>query len=252
MTQSAPPTTAASLADVRKSYRSGSFALDGLSLECPEGRILVLLGTSGSGKTTALKLLNRLVTPDAGRVVVLGREATAWDPVELRRRVGWVVQEGALFPHLSVLDNVSLVPRLRGLPEPGCAERGRELLALVGLPPERFAGLRPLELSGGERQRVGVARALAGEPALLLMDEPFGALDPITRFGLRREFAAWQRRLQTSVVLVTHDVAEALQLGDLVAVMDRGRIVQSGPPAEIRERPEPAFVRPFLEAAGLL
>lgn len=243
--------TAASLENVRKSYRAGSAALDGLSLEVPAAGILVLLGTSGSGKTTALKLLNRLVAPDSGRVVVLGREAVAWDPIELRRRVGWVVQEGALFPHMGVLENVALVPRLRGVPERERSERARELLALVGLHPDRFAALRPRELSGGERQRVGVARALAGEPALLLMDEPFGALDPITRLGLQREFVAWQRRLGTAVVFVTHDVAEALRLGDRVAVMDRGRVAQSGTPAEIRSHPEPDFVAPFLEAAGL-
>jgi osmoprotectant transport system ATP-binding protein len=243
--------TAASLTDVRKAYRAGGAALDGLTLEVPAGGTLVLLGTSGSGKTTALKLLNRLVVPDSGRVVVLGRDAAEWDPIELRKHVGWVVQEGALFPHMSVGENVSLVPRLRGASEREQAERARATLELVGLPPDRFAALPPRELSGGERQRVGVARALAGEPALLLMDEPFGALDPITRLALQREFVAWQRRLGTAVLFVTHDVAEALRLGDRVAVMDRGRVVQSGTPEEIRARPEPSFVAPFLEAAGL-
>ncbi|HJS59786.1 MAG TPA: ATP-binding cassette domain-containing protein [Vicinamibacteria bacterium] len=243
--------TAASLENVRKTFRAGSAALDGLSLEVPAGGVLVLLGTSGSGKTTALKLLNRLVVPDSGRVVVLGREAAEWDAIELRKRVGWVVQEGALFPHMSVGENVALVPRLLGASEREQTERARAMLELVGLRPDRFAALPPRQLSGGERQRVGVARALAGEPALLLMDEPFGALDPITRLALQREFVAWQRRLGTAVVFVTHDVAEALRLGDRVAVMDHGRVAQSGTPEEIRSRPEPEFVRPFLEAAGL-
>jgi len=243
--------TAASLENVRKTFRAGSAALDGLSLEVPAGGVLVLLGTSGSGKTTALKLLNRLVVPDSGRVVVLGREAAEWDAIELRKRVGWVVQEGALFPHMSVGENVALVPRLRGASEREQTERARAMLELVGLGPDRFAALPPRQLSGGERQRVGVARALAGEPALLLMDEPFGALDPITRLTLQREFVAWQRRLGTAVVFVTHDVAEALRLGDRVAVMHHGRVAQSGTPEEIRSRPEPEFVRPFLEAAGL-
>jgi len=244
--------SAALLDAVHKTWPDGRAGLAGVSLEAPEGRILVLLGTSGAGKTTALKTLNRLVTPDAGRVVVLGRQASDWDPVELRRRVGWVVQEGALFPHLRVQDNVAIVPRLLGWAPGRCEARADEMLELVGLPAARFRHLAPAQLSGGERQRVGVARALAAEPKLLLMDEPFGSLDPITRLDLQREFAAWQRRLGTTVILVTHDVAEAFRVGDLVGVMHAGRVRQSGTPHEIRLRPEPEFVRPFLEAAGLL
>jgi len=243
---------AAALTNVSKAWPDGRLALDGLSLEAPEGRILVLLGRSGAGKTTALKTLNRLVTPDAGSAFVLGREAADWDPVALRRRIGYVVQEGALLPHLSVLDNVAIVPRLLGWTPERRHSRAREMLSLVGLTPERFAERAPRELSGGERQRVGVARALAVEPALLLMDEPFGALDPITRLGLQREFLAWQRRLGTSVVLVTHDVAEALRLADMVAVLEQGRLVQAGSPQQVRSDPEPSLVRPLFEGAGLL
>jgi osmoprotectant transport system ATP-binding protein len=243
---------AAALASVSKAWPDGRPALHDLSLDVPAGRILVLLGRSGAGKTTALKTLNRLVVPDSGRATVLDRDTQDWDPVELRRHIGYVVQEGALFPHMSVLENAGLVPRLLGWPRERCLLRAREVLGLVGLPPGPFADRAPRELSGGERQRVGVARALAAEPALLLMDEPFGALDPVTRLGLQRDFLAWQRRLGTSVVLVTHDVAEALRLADAIAVLEGGRLVQAGTPLQIRNEPEPTLVRPLLEAAGLL
>jgi osmoprotectant transport system ATP-binding protein len=243
---------AAALTNVRKAWPDGRAALDGLSLEVPEGRILVLLGRSGAGKTTALKAINRLVAPDSGQVVVLGREASDWDPVELRRRIGYVVQEGALLPHFDVLDNVAIVPRLLGWTPERRRARARDVLALVGLPPDRFATRAPRELSGGERQRVGVARALAAEPALLLMDEPFGALDPLTRLGLQGEFLEWQQRLHTSVVLVTHDVAEALRLADVIAILEAGRLLQAGTPEQVRQDPEPGIVRPLFTAAGLL
>lgn len=237
------------LRDVRKQYAAGAPALDGLSLSVEEGRILVLLGTSGSGKTTALKTINRLVEADAGEVVVFGRDVRAWDPIELRRRIGYVIQEVGLLPHLSVLDNVALVPRLLGWPAERRQARGRELLDLMGLPSERFGDLAPAQLSGGQRQRVGVARALAADPPLLLMDEPFGALDPLTRRRLQDEFRDLQARLGKSVVLVTHDVPEALRLAHEVAVMDAGRIAQRGTPAEVREAPQAGFVREFLAAA---
>jgi osmoprotectant transport system ATP-binding protein len=229
------------LVDVRKRYPTGAAALDGVSLRVEEGRVLVLLGT--------LKTVNRLVDPDAGRVAVLGRDVTDWDPIALRRGIGYVIQEVGLLPHMTIEQNVALVPLLLGWPEERRRARVRELLTLVGLDPERFAPLFPRQLSGGERQRVGLARALAADPPVLLMDEPFGALDPLTRRRLQDEFRDLQGRLRKSVVLVTHDVPEALRLGDEVAVMDRGRVVQSGTPREIRESPQAGFVRDFVAAA---
>ena len=240
---------AVELADVRKRYATGVVALDGVSLRVDEGRVLVLLGTSGSGKTTALKTVNRLVEPDGGRVTVLGRDVMAWDPIALRRGIGYVIQEAGLLPHMTVAQNVALVPLLLGWPEDRRIARVRELLVLVGLEPDRFAPQRPRELSGGERQRVGLARALAADPPLLLMDEPFGALDPLTRRRLQDEFKDLQARLRKSVVLVTHDVPEALRLADEIAVMDKGRVLQRGAPREIRDAPQPGFVRDFVAAA---
>jgi len=240
---------AVELHEVCKRYPSGALALDGVSLAVPWGRTLVLLGRSGSGKTTALKTINRLVDADAGRVTVLGRDARDWDPVALRRRIGWVIQEVGLFPHMTVAENVSLVPRLLGWPEERRVGRARELLALLHLDPDRFAPLLPAQLSGGERQRAGLARALAADPPLLLMDEPFGALDPLTRRAVQDEFRELAGGLGKAVVLVTHDVPEALRLADEVAVMDRGRVLQRATPAELREKPEPGFVQDFLVAA---
>jgi len=240
---------AVELADVRKRYPAGTAALDGISLRVEQGRVLVLLGTSGSGKTTALKTVNRLVDTDGGRVTVLGRDVKDWDPIALRRSIGYVIQEAGLLPHMTVAQNVALVPLLLGWPEDRRRARTRELLTLVGLEPDRFAPLAPRQLSGGERQRVGLARALAADPPLLLMDEPFGALDPLTRRRLQDEFRDLQARLRKTVVLVTHDVPEALRLADEVAVMDRGRVVQHGTPREIRDTPQPGFVRDFVAAA---
>lgn len=240
---------AVELVDVRKRFPTGAAALDGVSFAVPEGRVLVLLGTSGSGKTTALKTINALVRPDSGRVSVLGEELPRWDAIDLRRRIGYVIQDAGLLPHLSVAENVALVPRLLGWPEARKRERTKELLDLVRLDPHRFASLKPAQLSGGEKQRVGIARALAADPPLLLMDEPFGALDPLTRRRIQDDFRELQSRLGKTVVLVTHDVPEALRLGDEVAVMDRGRVLQLGTPREIREQPAPGFVRDFVDSA---
>lgn len=237
------------LRDVRKRYVSGAAALDGVSLSVDEGKVLVLLGSSGAGKTTALKTINGLVTPDAGVVRVLGRDVREWDPIALRRSLGYVIQEVGLLPHLTVSANVELVPRLLGWPAERRQARARELLHLVGLDPDRYGELPPAELSGGERQRVGLARALGADPALLLMDEPFGALDPLTRRRLQDEFKALQQRLGKTVVLVTHDVPEALRLAHEVAVMDRGRVLQRGDPATLRDAPQPGFVADFVGAA---
>src|SRR2546423_7020625 len=209
--------------------------IDDLRLEIRRGETLVLLGESGCGKTTTLRLVNRLLEPTAGEVFIEGRDTRAWDAIELRRRTGYVIQEAGLFPHFTVERNVALVPTLEGWDEGRTISRVRELLQLVGLEPERFAARYPWELSGGQRQRVGVARALAADPPLLLMDEPFGALDPLTRASLQREFASLQKRLSKTCVFVTHDVREALLLGTRIALMEAGGIRFLPAPAGIRQ-----------------
>jgi osmoprotectant transport system ATP-binding protein len=219
-----------------------------VSFTVAPGETLVLLGRSGSGKTTTLKLINRLIEPSAGVVVVAGRATGAVPPFRLRRGIGYVIQEVGLLPHLTVAQNVGLVPRLEGWESQRIDARVTELLTLVGLAPERFAGRRPHELSGGQRQRVGVARALAVDPPLLLLDEPFGALDPITRSELQREFKGRIVRLGKAMVFVTHDVREGLLLGTRIGLMQDGRLVFLGTPEEFRRSPEPE-VRAFLEAA---
>jgi osmoprotectant transport system ATP-binding protein len=210
------------------------------------GETVALLGPSGCGKTTALKLGNRLLDADAGEVRVDGRDVQGEDPVRLRRAIGYVIQDSGLFPHWDVLRNVETVPSLLGWSEERRRGRAEEVLAMVGLPPRDFGSRRPRELSGGQKQRVGVARALAADPPLVLMDEPFGALDPIARRALQREFMQWKARLGKAVLLVTHDVREAFRLADRVAVMEEGKILQIGSPAELRASPASGFVREFL------
>jgi osmoprotectant transport system ATP-binding protein len=231
---------------VRYAY-AGRVALDGIDLDVPRGEALALVGRSGAGKSTLLKLTNRLLLPQSGAVIVEGRDTRDWDPIALRRRAGYVLQDIGLFPHLTVADNVTLVPRLEGWLPARRRDRARELLALVGLPPDDFVERWPRELSGGQRQRVGVARALAASPPVLLMDEPFGALDPITRAELRREFRRIQRELQQTVLLVTHDIAEAFALGSRVGVLDEGRLIICETPAAVA-RASDARVRQFLDA----
>lgn len=244
-----PSTPAVAWRDVRKAYPDGHQALRGVSLEVAPGESLALLGTSGSGKTTLLKMVNRLIEPTAGEVAVRGVPTSRWDSIELRRSVGYVIQEVGLMPHLDILANVGLVLRLQGRPraEREAVARGR--LALVGLDPGRFARLRPHQLSGGQRQRVGVARALAADPDLILMDEPFGALDPITRRELQDEFRRLQLRLGKTVIFVTHDIREACRIADRLALVDGGRLIQSGTAADFIERPAGAFVRSFFQEA---
>ena len=196
-----------------------------LNLSVAQGETLVLLGESGCGKTTTLKLVNRLFVPTSGEVVVEGKSTLEWDPIELRRRIGYVIQEGGLFPHFTIGRNVGLVPGLLGWDEARVAARVEELLALVGLEPRIYTNRYPRELSGGQRQRAVVARALAADPPLLLLDEPFGALDPLTRASLQREFAELSRRLGKTAILVTHDVREALLLGARIGLMHRGRLL---------------------------
>jgi osmoprotectant transport system ATP-binding protein len=207
------------------------------------GEVLALVGRSGSGKTTILKLVNRLLVPGTGDVVVSGTSTRDWDPIQLRRSVGYVIQEAGLFPHLTVADNIGVVPRLLGWDDSRVTTRIRELLELIGLNPERYAERWPDELSGGERQRVGVARALAADPPVLLMDEPFGALDPITRTELRGEFHRVQDRVAKTVLLVTHDMGEALTLADRVAVLDAGVLVANETPDVITRSEDPRVQR---------
>ena len=230
---------------MRKTFASGRAALDGFSLSVRDGETVALLGPSGCGKTTALKLVNRLLAPDAGEVRVFGRDVAREDAVGLRRSIGYVIQEGGLLPHWTVQENVATVPRLLGWSEERRRERAREVLAMVNLPADEFSARRPRELSGGQRQRVGVARALAADPVLVLMDEPFGALDPIARRALQAEFLAWKRQLRKAVLLVTHDLTEAFRLADRVAIVWQGRVVQVGTPREIVEAPANDFVREF-------
>jgi len=211
--------------DVSYRVNDGPPIIDRLSLTVEHGETFVLLGESGCGKTTTLKLVNRLLSPTSGDVLVEGKATTGWDVIRLRRRTGYVIQEAGLFPHFTVQQNVALVPHLEGWDEPRVRQRVRELLSLAGLDPDKFAHRYPRELSGGQRQRVGVARALAADPPLLLMDEPFGALDPLTRLSLQKEFAGLKTRLSKTVIFVTHDVREALLLGSRIALMDKGRIV---------------------------
>jgi osmoprotectant transport system ATP-binding protein len=210
--------------NVSYGLNGGSEVLHDLNLTIRRGETLVLLGRSGSGKTTTLKLINRLLTETEGEIRVDGRPLREWDVIRLRRMIGYVIQEAGLFPHYTVERNIGLVPKIEGWPAPRIRERVREMLQLVGLEPQ-MASRYPRELSGGQRQRVGVARALAVDPPLLLMDEPFGALDPLTRAELQHEFLALQERLQKTVVFVTHDLREALLLGSRIALLEAGRLV---------------------------
>ena len=237
------------LQSVTKRFDSGPVVLDNLSLAVNEGSILALLGASGSGKTTALRMVNRLTQPDSGAVIVLGKRADEWDVVDLRRRIGYVIQEGGLFPHFSVARNIGLVPERMGWAASRVADRVGELLGLVGLDPGEFAPRFPRALSGGQRQRVGLARALAADPPLLLFDEPFGALDPITRRRLQDEFRALVTRLGKTAILVTHDLAEACRVADDIALLHQGRIEQRASPRELLANPAPGYVASFLTAS---
>ena len=227
-------------------------AVDDVSLVVGEGELHVLIGPSGSGKTTTMRMINRLETPTAGRITVDGRDIRAMNVVELRRGIGYVIQQGGLFPHFSVADNVAIVPRLLGWPRQKRRQRAEELLGLVGLPPEQFADRYPRELSGGQQQRVGVARALAVDPPIVLMDEPFGAVDPITRKQLQRELRRIQAEVRKTIVFVTHDIGEAFLLADRIVLMLDGRVVQNGTPADLLRRPSDRFVTTFIgEDRGL-
>ena len=224
----------------------GNKILDDLNLQIAPGEILILLGESGCGKTTTLKLINRLIEPTEGEVFVEGKPNSSWDPIELRRHIGYVLQEAGLFPHFTVAENVSLVLRLNGWDENKKRERTDEMLDLVGLDPARFADRFPHELSGGQRQRVGVASALAADPSIVLLDEPFGALDATTRTNLQKEFARLVRDLGKTAVFVTHDLHEAMLLGSRIALMDKGRIVLLDMPENFRRSDLP-LAKAYLE-----
>jgi osmoprotectant transport system ATP-binding protein len=224
MGRARPLNTAIEFRDVEYRIPQGRVLLHSLNLSVAAGETLIMLGRSGSGKTTCLKMINRLLEPTGGEILVQGRPLRAWEPIRLRRGIGYAIQEVGLFPHYTVEANVGLVPRLEQWERRRMAARVREVLTLVGLAPNEFAQRYPNQLSGGQRQRVGLARALAAEPPILLMDEPFGALDPITRAQVQQEFRELQHRLHKTVVFVTHDVAEALKLGDRIALMEDGRL----------------------------
>ena len=243
----AMPQTTLEFADVSFSRNGGAPILDRFSLAVETGEVLAIVGRSGAGKSTLLKLVNRLLLPQSGTVQVEERDTREWDPIRLRRRIGYVLQDVGLFPHMTVASNVGVVPRLERWSVERTSARVAELLDLVGLPATQFADRWPDELSGGQRQRVGVARAWAVDPPVLLMDEPFGALDPLTRAELHAEFRRIQQRLRKTVIIVTHDMGEAFALGDRVGVIDEGRLVACDVPSALAASSD-VRVRRLLDA----
>ncbi|MEU9113350.1 betaine/proline/choline family ABC transporter ATP-binding protein [Streptomyces sp. NPDC048483] len=233
---------------VTKSYPDGTTAVDDLSFEVAEGELVTLVGPSGCGKTTTMKMVNRLIEPTSGRILLDGEDISAVDPVALRRRIGYVIQQVGLFPHKTVLDNTATVPHLLGRPRKEARARAAELLDLVGLDPSAYGDRYPDQLSGGQRQRVGVARALAADPPVLLMDEPFGAVDPVVREHLQNEFLRLQSTLHKTVLFVTHDIEEAVRLGDRIAVYGAGRIEQLDTPATVLGAPATPYTAEFVGA----
>ncbi|MFJ9560963.1 ATP-binding cassette domain-containing protein [Streptomyces fuscichromogenes] len=233
---------------VTKRYPDGTTAVDGLSFEVAEGELVTLVGPSGCGKTTTMMMVNRLVEPTSGRILVDGEDVSGVDPVRLRRRIGYVIQQVGLFPHRTVLDNTATVPALLGWKRGAARARAAELLDLVGLDPRTYGPRYPDQLSGGQRQRVGVARALAADPPVLLMDEPFGAVDPVVREQLQDEFLRMQAAVRKTVLLVTHDIEEAVRLGDRIAVYGQGRIEQFDTPGAVLGRPATPYVAGFVGA----
>ena len=237
------------LESLRKSYVSaqGSVtAVDGVSFEVGEGETCVLLGPSGCGKTTTLRMINRLVAPTSGKIFIAGRDTDTVDPVQLRRRIGYVIQQIGLFPNMTVAENIGVVPRLLGWDAGRRRGRAEELLTMLALPPAQFADRYPNELSGGQAQRVGVARALAVDPPVLLMDEPFAALDPVNREAIQDEFLRMQQKLRKTILFVSHDIDEAVKMADRIAIFHSGRLVQFAAPDELLAHPADAFVANFV------
>ena len=230
----------------KKFGTGGQYAVDGLSLTVNAGEICVLIGPSGCGKTTTMRMINRMVEPDAGRIEVGGRDVTKIDAVELRRSIGYVIQQVGLFPHMTIGENIATVPRLLGWDAPRIARRVDALLALVHMEPGLYRDRFPRELSGGQKQRIGVARALAADPPVMLMDEPFGAIDPITRALLQDEFLRILRELGKTIVFVTHDIDEAIRMGSRIAILRAGKVVQYDTPERILAQPADAFVEAFV------
>jgi osmoprotectant transport system ATP-binding protein len=233
---------------VGKRYPDGTVAVDDLSFEVADGELVTLVGPSGCGKTTTMKMVNRLIEPTSGRILLGGEDIADVEPVQLRRRIGYVIQQVGLFPHKTVLENTATVPALLGWPRAKRKARAAELLDLVGLAPSRYGDRYPDRLSGGQRQRVGVARALAADPPVLLMDEPFGAVDPVVRERLQNEFLRLQEQMRKTVLFVTHDIEEAVRLGDRMAVYGDGRIEQFDPPAKVLGAPATPYVADFVGA----
>ncbi|MEU9101323.1 betaine/proline/choline family ABC transporter ATP-binding protein [Streptomyces sp. NPDC048361] len=233
---------------VTKRYDDGTIAVDDLSFEVAEGELVTLVGPSGCGKTTTMKMVNRLIEPSGGRIFVDGEDIATVDPVQLRRRIGYVIQQVGLFPHKTVLENTATVPHLLGVKKAKAHERAAELLDLVGLDPKTYGSRYPEQLSGGQRQRVGVARALAADPPVLLMDEPFGAVDPVVRERLQNEFLKLQSQVRKTVLFVTHDIEEAVRLGDRIAVYGQGSIEQFDAPAAVLGAPATDYVADFVGA----
>lgn len=231
---------------VNKTYPNGVEAVRDLSLEIAEGETLVLLGTSGCGKTTTMKMVNRLIEPTSGCIVVAGTNIMEQDPIELRRQIGYAIQHIGLFPHMTVAENIAVVPKLLKWTPERISSRIDELLGLIGLEPKEFRDRYPSQLSGGQKQRIGVARALAADPPIVLMDEPFGALDPITREQLQNEFIELESEIEKTIIFVTHDIFEAVKMGDRIALLDKGCLQQLAPPAELVENPANEFVEQFL------
>ncbi|MEC1549164.1 choline ABC transporter ATP-binding protein OpuBA [Bacillus rugosus] len=239
------------LENVSKTYKGGKKAVNNVNLKIAKGEFICFIGPSGCGKTTTMKMINRLIEPSAGKIFIDGEDIMEQDPVELRRKIGYVIQQIGLFPHMTIQQNISLVPKLLKWPEQQRKERARELLKLVDMGPE-YLDRYPHELSGGQQQRIGVLRALAAEPPLILMDEPFGALDPITRDSLQEEFKKLQKTLHKTIVFVTHDMDEAIKLADRIVILKAGEIVQVGTPDDILRNPADEFVEEFIGKERLI